>query len=52
MYLMYLFTLYIPIPAPEWDSVFSFVHKFLHLIGNGRPVWPIEITLLRVSCIA
>jgi len=32
-----------PISASEWDRIFPFVHKALHLTGHGRPVWPIKV---------
>jgi hypothetical protein len=37
------------IPEPQWNNVFSFGHRELHLTIGGQPVWPIDVTGVRPS---
>jgi len=30
-------------PAPAWDSIFTFVPEESHLMGHGCPIWPIKV---------
>ena len=36
-----------PITVPEWDCVFPFIHKSLHLTWHGRPFWPTKVNKLQ-----
>ena len=34
--------------VPEWDSVYRFVHKTIHLFWHERPVWPMKLETLKM----
>jgi hypothetical protein len=38
--------MYLLLNAAEWDSVFSFVHKGLHLTAYGSPYLSIKVNFL------